>query len=483
MKAPMRARVGALVAVVLLAAACSSRSGDASTPATTEHAATKVELSDFSALHPAVGYGLLRVMSLEERPNPRDVVIYQALPNELPRVAGVITTVQQTPLSHVNLRAIQDDVPNAYVPGALADAGVKALVGRYVKYTVAATGVTVESATQAEVEAHHAGARPKDPQSPERDLAVRAVTPLSKIGFADWRTFGVKAANLATLATIRLPDVEIPDGYAVPFSFYDEFMRTNGFYDRVRTLLADASFREDPAVQDAKLAELRDAIKDAPMPAWMEQALTEVQRAFPAGSSIRCRSSTNNEDLPNFSGAGLYDSKTQRPDEGPLSKCVKQVFASVWNLRAFLERDFYRIDHLATAMGVLLIPAVSDEKANGVAVSYDPVYETPGAYYVNAQLGEDLVTNPEARSVPEALLLAADGTVGVISHSNLIEPGTSLLTDAQVTTLRSSLTIIRDRFAALYAPAPGERFAMEVEFKITAKGTLSIKQARTWIFS
>lgn len=475
--------VAALVLVALGATACSSGGEGGATPTTSAAAPGKVVVTDFSALHPAVGYGLLRVMSLEERPNPRDVVVYQALPNELPRVAGVITTVQQTPLSHVNLRAIQDDVPNAYVPGALADEGIKALVGRYVKYTVSDTGIAVEPATQSQVEEHHAAARPKDPQTPERDLTVRTVTPLAKVGFSDWRTFGVKAANLATLATFRLADVEIPDGYAVPFSFYDEFMRTNGFYDRVRALLADESFRNDPEVQDEKLGELRDAIKAASMPAWMEQALTDVQRAFPTGSSIRCRSSTNNEDLPNFSGAGLYDSKTQHPDEGPLSKCVKQVFASVWNLRAFLERDFYRIDHLATAMGVLLIPAVGDEKANGVAVSYDPVFETPGAYYVNAQLGEDLVTNPEAKSVPEALLLAADGTVGYITHSNLIEPGTSLLTDAQLATLRASLTVIRDRFAALYAPAAGERFAMEVEFKITAKGALSIKQARTWIFS
>ena len=30
----------------------------------------------------------------------------------------------------------------------------------------------------------------------------------------------------------------------------------------------------------------------------------------------RCRSSTNNEDLVGFNGAGLYDSFTHRPDEG-----------------------------------------------------------------------------------------------------------------------------------------------------------------------
>ena len=80
---------------------------------------------DFISLNRGRGFGFLRAMSLGERPNPRDIVIYDTLPNELPRVAGIITTVPQTPLSHVNLRAVQDGVPNAFVRDALEapDAG------------------------------------------------------------------------------------------------------------------------------------------------------------------------------------------------------------------------------------------------------------------------------------------------------------------------------------------------------------------------
>ena len=40
-----------------------------------------------------------------------------------------------------------------------------------------------------------------------------------------------------------------------------------------------------------------------------------MHATYPEGQSLRYRSSTNNEDLPGFSGAGLYDSKTQDPDE------------------------------------------------------------------------------------------------------------------------------------------------------------------------
>ncbi len=488
-----------IVTVSLLLAACSSTSESADTAAAapTTQAAVPVETSavegdnaltqpaskDFAPLNQAVGFGLLRVMSLEERPNALDVVIYEALPNELPRVAGVITTVSQTPLSHVNLRAVQDKVPNAYVADALARDEVKALIGRYVKYQVTVDGFTVESASQAEVEAHHQSARPTTPQTPQRNLTVRKVAALTDIGFDDWTTYGVKAANVAVLGTLDLPQASTPDGFAVPFSFYDEFMKANGFYDRVSTMLADPTFRSDPAKQDDQLKDLRDDIEEADLPDWMMDELTTTQKSFPEGTSIRCRSSTNNEDLPSFSGAGLYDSRTQHPDEGHLSKCIKQVYASVWNLRAFLERDFYRIDHMSTAMGVLLHPNFSDEIANGVAVSVDPVYETPGAYYVNTQLGEDLVTNPEALSVPEALLLGEDGSTTVVNRSNLAKPGQLLMTEAQTTALRSSLSEIHSQFAKLYEVEPGEKFAMEVEFKITAAGALAIKQARTWIFN
>lgn len=497
----MRSRLPSLMvaAGLVVLGACSSSSSTApttvaGTAATSSSAATPAPgagttgpaaagSSGFAALNPATGYGLLRVMTLEERPDPRDVVIYEALPNELSRVAGVITTVQQTPLSHVNLRAVQDKVPNAWVDGALERDDVKALIGRWVKYTVTADGFTVEQATQAQVDEFYAASRPAAAQTPERDLSVTTIAPLSAIGFEDWTAYGVKAANVATLAKIGLTQAEVPDGFAVPFSFYDEFMKANGFYDRVEALLADPQFRSDPDVQDDALDDLRDAIEDAPMPTALMAQLDTLQQSFPSGTSIRCRSSTNNEDLPGFNGAGLYDSKTQHPDEGHISKCIKQVYASVWNLRAFLERDFYRIDHLATAMGVLTIPAFEDEKVNGVAVTVDPVYDTPDAYYVNSQLGEDLVTNPEAQSVPEALILGPDGYVGVASRSNLAEPGELLMTEAQLAALRSSLATIHTEFAKLYGATGSEPFAMEIEFKITEAGALAIKQARTWVFN
>ena len=446
--------------------------------------------ADFVPLNEEVGFGLLRVLEPDERPSLRDVVIYETLPNNLPRVAGIISTVPQTPLSHVNLRAIQDGVPNAFIRDALDNDDIESLIGGYVRYAVNETRYSIRAATREEVDAHYDSSRPSQPQTPQRDLSVTEITQLSEIGFDDWDAFGVKAANVAVLRTLGFPEGTIPDGFAIPFYFYDEFMKHNDFSTRIETMLADTDFQENFDTQDEELKDLRDAIEDGETPAWILTALADMNTGFPEGTTNRkYRSSTNNEDLPGFNGAGLYDSKSQKPDEDEedgLDKSLKEVYASLWNFRAFTERDFHRIDHLTAAMGILVHPSYQDELVNGVAVSFDPIGGVrEGDYYVNSQLGEDLVTNPDAHSVPEELVLYLnqDGRYRILATSNQVAPGELLMSNVQIGQLRRHLKVIHDHFAGLYNPAADEPFAMEIEFKITSDNVLAIKQARPWVFS
>ena len=441
--------------------------------------------TNFQALNEAEGYGLLRVMDEDDHPRPRDIAIYETLPNELPRVAGIVSTVQQTPLSHVNLRAVQDGVPNAYIRNAVQENDIASLIGSHVHYIVTVDGYTIRAATRAEVDAHYAASRPATAQTPERDLSVTAITALSQVGFGDWDAFGVKAANVAVLGTLGFPAGTVPDGFAIPFYFYDEFMKANNLYADVREMLADADFQSDYDEQEDELKKLRKKIKKADTPQWIIDALTAMHATYPDGQSLRYRSSTNNEDLPGFNGAGLYDSKTQKSDEtveDGIDKSLKQVYASLWNFRAFTERDFHRIDHLSAAMGVLVHPNYTDELVNGVAVSEDTIYSVANKYYINSQVGEDLVTNPDAHSIPEEILLDRDGTYEVLITSNQVKPGQLLMTKAQIQQLRRHLGAIHNHFKGQYNPAADEPFAMEIEFKITSANILAIKQARPWVF-
>ena len=465
----------------------------------------------YVAYNLAEGYGLLRVFEPGESPGPRDIAILSVLPNDLPRAAGVITTVPQTPLSHVNLRAIQNGTPNAFIRDALTDEAVTDLVGSYVYYRATAGGFALRAATKAEVDNHHTASRPQQTQTLQRDLTKTSITSLSNVSFADWTAFGVKAANMAELTKVSLPTGTTPVGYAVPFYFYNEFMKQatvsketilgkkkapdeekitlpagSTLASAVTQMLAHPKFQTDADIQEEMLDDLRKAIKNATSPQWIITALTTMHDNYPDGQSLRYRSSTNNEDLPHFNGAGLYDSKTQDPDETTadgIDKSIKAVWASLWNHRAFLERDFHRVDHTTVAMGVLVHPNYSDEKVNGVAVSFDPITGRDGYYYVNSQLGEDLVTNPEALSLPEELLLDPAGSATVLSRSNLAAANQLFMTDAQMRRLRTSLKAIHDHFKTLYSPAENEDFAVEIEFKITAHNNLAIKQARPWVFS
>ncbi|RKU16859.1 hypothetical protein C6500_16675 [Candidatus Poribacteria bacterium] len=434
-------------------------------------------------LNQAASFGRLRILELDERPTVRDIVICKTLPNEMPRVAGVITGVRQTPLSHVNLRAIQDKVPNAFIANAWENKEIATLIGRYVYYGVNADGFEIREATFKEVETHFSDLRPSRSQKPARDLSGTKVLPLDGIGFSDAARFGVKTANMATLRTLGFPEGTVPNGFGVPFYFYDAFMKHNGFYEEVEALLKDSEFQESYDTREAELKAFRERIKNGEMPTWMMNALLELHNAFPEGTSLRCRSSTNNEDLPGFSGAGLYDSYTHHPDEGHLSRSIKQVFASLWNFRAFEARDFYRIDHFTTAMGVLVHPNFASEVANGVAVTDDVVYQTTGNYYLNTQVGENLVTNPEGQSVPEEILLDwwDSNNYRVITTSNRTADGARILKDADLRELSRYLAAIHNKFGQLYGPAAQTAdFAMEIEFKITSEGKLAVKQARPW---
>ena len=441
---------------------------------------------NYIPFHEAEGYGFFKHMEdLGETPGSRDIVLYDALPNSLPRVGGIITSVVQTPLSHVNLRAIQDNVPNAYIADPLSIDSIANLLGGYIYYKVENETFQIREATLTEVNAWYEELRPTEPQIPVRDLSITDILPLDDIEFGMSTAFGAKCSNVATMRDFGFPSGTIPDGFGIPFYYYHEFMLHNHFYEEAQVMIDNPTFQTDINFRIERLKDFRRDIKDAPMPQWMLDNLQAMHDDFPVGTAVRCRSSTNNEDLPGFSGAGLYTSKTQHLDEGHIKKSIKQVYASMWNFRAYEERDFYRVDHFVAAMGILCHPNFEEEQSNGVGISIDPIYETEGTYYLNTQVGESLITNPDPNSVPEELLLYQNpsqaGGYLVLRLSNLVNPGELVMDQVYIDQMRDYLTVIHNEFAILYDVVGAEGFGMDIEYKVTAQEQLIIKQARPWV--
>ena len=137
-------------------------------------------------------------------------------------------------------------------------------------------------------------------------------------------------------------------------------------------------------------------------------------------------------------------------------------------------------------MGVLVHPNYENEQANGVGVTtniFDPRWE---GHYVNVQVGENLVTNPEAGSVPEEYLIArlagSTDEIQYIRFSNQLPEGQTVLTRNQALDLKAKVNLAHRHFRSKYSPGNTSTWAMEVEFKITETGRLLIKQARPWVY-
>ena len=419
-------------------------------------------------------------MALEERPNPRDVVIYETLPNELSRVAGIITTVPQTPLSHVNLRAVQDGVPNAFIRDALDNDDIDDLIDSFVHYTVAGYGWTLRAATPAEVDAHYAASRPSQTQTPERDLTVTQITTLADIEFDDWTAFGVKAANVAVLGTLGFGDGTVPDGFAAPFHFYDEFMKHNEFYDDIEEMLADPVFQSDFDTQESELKKLRKKIKKGRRPSGSSRRWRICTPPTPMGSRCATGPAPTTRTCPASVARGFTTPRPRTPTRpqrtastSPSRVCGRACGTSGPSLSASSTAS----TTWRRRWGCWCIPTTRTNWPTASPSASTPSAAEDGSYYVNTQLGEDLVTNPEAHSVPEEMLLHPDGAYTVTARSNLVPSGQLLMSDAQLGQLRRHLEAIHDKFEELYGIGPGQEFAMEIEFKITSENILSIKQA------
>ncbi|NOQ13328.1 MAG: hypothetical protein GQ583_02450, partial [Methyloprofundus sp.] len=191
---------------------------------------------DTAVLNKGEAYGRLKVINPGDPSPGEDVIaIYTFIPNTLGHVGGIITEEPQTPLSHINLKARQNDTPNAYIKEVHNKPEFTALINNWVHYTVSDAGVKLESATEAEALEWLADKIPAETTIPASDLSSTEPLPLSELGHTDWMRVGVKAANVAELGKILAEGVP-PKGYALPFSLYDQFMQLKRCADDLTAL-------------------------------------------------------------------------------------------------------------------------------------------------------------------------------------------------------------------------------------------------------
>ncbi len=445
---------------------------------------------------------------------PGDVLLTDAVPAEVPYVAGIVTLTPATPNSHVALLARSYGVPFGYPASASVREALRGWDGREVAVRVGTLGVEV-------IAVDLPGSLPDSVRQELLALKRPApldIAPVTRMGVyatnvttltpAHTRHVGGKAANYGILR--RTLPTNSPPAIVLTLDLWEDFLAQP--LSTGRTLRAEVEHRLGGFGYPADMTRLRPALELVRdlfrrgtrfSPAQQAAVVAHLQASgLPLDRKLRFRSSTNMEDTDQFSGAGLYDSYSGcltddldgdafgpsacDPTEGEergVFRAIQRVYASFYNENAFLERRRFGVDESQVGMAVLVAESFpdADELANGVATlewsnSFGFVR---GDLDLVLQPGAAPVTNPDSAARPERVVGFVSGGNPYLEH---VEGSGLLPLGARVLRWESEYRDFANMFlrvATAYRTQTGKSsFTLDFEFKKSASRGLQVKQVR-----
>lgn len=343
----------------------------------------------YQALNLARGLGRIHIIpKLDDHVEIgfNEILVLNEVPVQLPPVAGIITTQPSTPLSHINLLAKGWGVPNAYIKNA--QELLKQYDGWWVSFETKRDAYSIKRADLDELKIYQQReAERLDVMKPRSDLSEQRIAGLREQRKRSSLAYGGKSANLGELINSRLRGIVVPNGFTLPFFYYDQFIRENNLENSIYEMMNDQRFVHDPGYRRERLTAMRQRIQHGRL---NEHLRAEVARRAGlefAGKGLFVRSSSNSEDLPNFSGAGLYTTVPNVRGEEQLIEAIKTVWASLWNFEAYEARERAGVDHSKIYMAVLIQEGINSE-SSGVMITADPYdRDNQGAIYISAKRG------------------------------------------------------------------------------------------------
>ena len=373
----------------------------------------------YQALNIAKGLGRIHIINkLDEHVEIgfNEILVLDEVPVQLPPVAGIITSQPSTPLSHINLLAKGWGIPNAYIKNAKEL--FKQYDGWWVSFETLREKYTIKRADMDQLrEFQRRQAERQDVMKPRFNLTETRLLDLTQQRARSSPALGGKSANLGEVMFARLPGIIVPNGFTIPFYYYDEFVKRNKLDDTIFGLLNDQKFVHDPAYRREQLVILRQKIENAEFePRLREKVLQKVAQEY-SGKGLFVRSSSNSEDLPNFSGAGLYTTVPNVRGERELIDAIKKVWASLWNFEAYEARERASVDHSRIFMAVLLQEGINSE-SSGVMITTDP-YDTEnrGAFYISAKRGLGIKVVEGQRIAEQIIFRPRTNAIQILTRS------------------------------------------------------------------
>ena len=396
----------------------------------------------YIALNPGSARGRLRAFKTEEeyraaRPTLEwyDIIVMHRVPDDIPRVSGIINAHHTTPLSHTNVLASGWQIPNAIQLGIFDQVSRDGLDGQWVIYGVDANAPQIALAKidrPVEVNQRPAWSVQRI-KLEEPETKPTPIVELTELRMSDRYRYGTKAANLGELAHILsqgsdrlmgfyrikrpprahllpflakflgLPEtadaqvlgrkasdflrknIQIPRGIAVPFSVQQEFLESSPRIQQAIGKLKMA-LELDAREIDALCLDLQTLIRGTRVPEKLRSAIdSHIANALAGVSKFVVRSSSNAEDLQNFSAAGIYESINHVATADSIFESIKEVWASLVSPRSVRLRHEVGISLDDCYMGVIVQEEV-EAQLGGVMVTTNPMNRT-GDFrnvYINA---------------------------------------------------------------------------------------------------
>ncbi len=382
--------------------------------------------STFTALHPGTSKGRIRAFESESEFAKQkstvewfDIIIMKRVPDDIPRVSGIINAEPTTPLSHTNVLAAGWQIPNCIQIGIFEMLKELHLFDAWVEFTVNSNSSQVELKKIARpIEADQ---RPtwslQRIKIEEPETLNVSIMNLELLRMSDHYKFGTKAANLGEMHHLlkygsdrllgfykvkrpprpnlmtylnhflEIPEgadatqfandflksfVQVPRGISLPFSIQQQFLETSPAIQQAIGKLKMAL--ELKAIQtDSLCIALQQLIKNTRIPDKMRNYIdSEIAKHMSGVSTFVVRSSSNAEDLESFSAAGIYESINHITTAEKIFESIKIVWASLLSPRSVRLRQDMGISLDDSYMGVVIQEQMKST-FGGVLVTRNPM--------------------------------------------------------------------------------------------------------------
>jgi hypothetical protein len=458
---------------------------------------TSAELYDgqnYQPLNPEENFGYLKKVEIDQLGETylgrHAIALINGIPNDISVVAGVITTDFQTPLSHINVLSHNRGTPNMALRDGWTNSKLNGFLDKLVYLKVTLDSFYIREATIAEAERFWAIKEPTQIQKLKIDTVTTGLVNLTSVDISTVSTIGGKAANFAELMAVTnaLQPIPLPEGaFAIPISYYWNHLKSHKIDVYLKEMLANPEFKTNTATRILMLNNLQNLIKDASVDTNLVKLINKKVETINGFTNIRFRSSTNAEDIEGFNGAGLYNSYTaiKGDNKKTIENAVRKVWASLWNLKAFEEREYFKIDQLNVGMAVLVHRSFPAEEANGVVITENLFNAYNQGITINVQFGEMSIVIPENNYLPDQIIYYTyedqfPNSYNYIAHSTAPGmEGKTILTPQELKTVYNYCTAIQNHYCQLN----NECKTMDIEFKVdrvNGERKIYIKQARLY---